>query len=113
MYSVFASSDTPPDHRTRVDNHPTLLVSWWCTICALFIIITRLFGRFVRTERLFAEDVIMALAMIPLLIRMGLVDVILLYGTNNVQTAGLTAENIYHRSIGARLVLASRIFYAL
>lgn len=44
---------------------------------------------------------------------MGLVHVILLFGTNNVQTAGLTAKQIHDRSIGSRLVLASRIFYAM
>lgn len=43
---------------------------------------------------------------------MALVHVILLYGTNNAITTGLTAEQIYHRSIGSRLVLASRVFYA-
>lgn len=54
----------------------------------------------------------MALSLIPLLARMGLVHVILLYGTNNVQTEGLTDHQIYLRSIGSRLVLASRIMYA-
>lgn len=55
----------------------------------------------------------MAWSLIPLLIRMALVHVILLYGTNNVLTEGLTERQIYHRSIGSRLVLASRIFYAM
>ncbi len=55
------------------------------------------------------------LALIPLLIRMGFVHVILIYGTNNVQTAGVdyTQTELEHRSVGARLVLASRIFYAM
>lgn len=44
---------------------------------------------------------------------MGLVHVILLFGTNNVNPDGLTELQIYHRSIGSRLVLASRIFYAM
>lgn len=113
MYTAFHEAAEAPQRRTRSQNHPTLLFSWWCTICALVIILFRLFGRYIRTERWFAEDVIMAISIIPLLVRMGLVDVILIYGTNNVQTAGLTAEQIYHRSIGSRLVLASRIFYAL
>lgn len=47
------------------------------------------------------------------MIRMGLIHVVLLFGTNNVQTAGLTAEHIHLHSIGARLVLAARIFYAM
>jgi hypothetical protein len=50
--------------------------------------------------------------LIPLLIRMAFVHVVLLYGTNNVITDGLTDEEIWHRSIGSRMVLASRVFYA-
>jgi hypothetical protein len=50
--------------------------------------------------------------MIPLFSRMALVHVILLYGTNNTITTGLSDTAIYQRSIGSRLVLVSRIFYA-
>ena len=50
--------------------------------------------------------------LIPLLIRMAFVHVVLLYGTNNVMTDGLTGDEIWHRSIGSRAVLASRAFYA-
>lgn len=49
---------------------------------------------------------------IPLFLRMGVVHVVLLYGTNNTITTGLSDQEIYHRSIGSRLVLVSRIFYA-
>ncbi|KKY17770.1 putative integral membrane [Phaeomoniella chlamydospora] len=44
---------------------------------------------------------------------MGCVHVVMIWGTNNATTQGLSAVNIHHRSIGSRLVLASRIFYAL
>lgn len=77
------------------------------------IIVVRLAGRYVRTERLFREDKIMALSMLPLLARMGLVHLVLLWGTNNTTTQGLTARDIYYRQIGSRLVLASRIMYAM
>ena len=80
---------------------------------SLVIILLRICGRYIRTERLFPEDKIMALSIIPLLIRMGFVHVILLYGTNNVVTTGLTEHQIYERAIGSRLVLLSRIFYAM
>src|ERR1700712_1323800 len=104
----------PPEPRTRYANNPTLLFSWWCTMFSAVIIITRLCGRKVRSNVLFREDWIMMLSLIPLLIRMGFVHVILLYGTNNVQTAGyhFTDTQLQERSTGARLVLASRIFYA-
>jgi len=76
------------------------------------IILFRVCGRYIRTEKLFKEDWLAFACMIPLLGRMALVHVILLYGTNNAITTGLTAEEIRHRTIGSRLVLASRIFYA-
>jgi len=44
---------------------------------------------------------------------MGLVHAILLFGTNNITTGGLSAEDIHEREIGSKLVLASRIFYAI
>ncbi|GAB7349350.1 hypothetical protein MBLNU459_g8482t1 [Dothideomycetes sp. NU459] len=106
-------SSSPPEPRSRNANYPTLLFSWWCTGFAVAIILARLWGRKIRTGKLFREDKIMALSLLPLLIRMGLVHVILLFGTNNVITDGLTERQIWHRSIGSRLVLASRIFYAL
>ena len=103
----------PPHLRSRMDNHATLLVSWWCTGCAFVLILLRLWGRMVRTERLFTEDKIMALSIIPLLIRMALIDPILLYGTNNTNATGLDPIALHERSLGSRLVLGSRIFYAL
>ncbi|KAL8908688.1 MAG: hypothetical protein Q9207_000656 [Kuettlingeria erythrocarpa] len=54
----------------------------------------------------------MAASIIPLLGRMALVHLIMLWGTNNAKTDGLTALNIHHREIGSRLVLVSRILYA-
>lgn len=104
---------SPPPPRTRIQDNPTLLVSWWCTAFALAIILVRLSGRFVRTERLFKEDKIMALSIIPLLARMGLVHVVLIWGTNNAASQGLTPLEIRHREIGSRLVLVSRIMYAM
>ena len=57
----------------------------------------------------------MMLALIPLVIRMASIHVVLLYGTNNVQTVGVhySETELEHRSTGARLVLAGRIFYAM
>jgi hypothetical protein len=106
-------STAPPEPHTRVQNNPTLLFSWWCTACAFTMILFRLCGRKIRNNRLFREDKIMALSIIPLLIRMALIHPVMLWGNNNVNTAGLSPEDIYHRSIGSRLVLGARIFYAL
>ncbi|EXJ86805.1 hypothetical protein A1O3_03759 [Capronia epimyces CBS 606.96] len=102
----------PPALQDELDMNPTLIVSWWCTLFALTAILIRLFGRWVRTERLFREDKIMFYSIIPLLIRMAFVHVILLWGTNNTQVEGLTRLDIRHREIGSKLVLVARIFYA-
>ncbi|KAI4237527.1 MAG: hypothetical protein LQ349_001770 [Xanthoria aureola] len=104
-------SDPPPSKDLAV-NRPTLLVSWWCTGFALAIILVRICGRYIRTERLFREDIFMACSMIPLLGRMALVHVVLIYGTNNVSLDGLSAEQLHRREVGSKLVLASRIMYA-
>lgn len=103
---------SPPPAKTKAQDNATLLVSWWCTGFALAIILVRLAGRYVRTEKLFREDKIMALSIIPLLVRMGLVHLVLIWGTNNTVTTGLTPVEIQHREIGSKLVLASRIMYA-
>ena len=104
-------TSSPPEARTLEQDKPSLLVSWWCTGFALTIILFRLSGRFIRVERLIREDKIMALAIIPLLLRMGLVHVVMLWGTNNVVTDGLKPVDIRHREIGSRLVLVARIMY--
>ena len=82
-------SSAPPA-QTRQETNPTLLVSWWATGFSLAIILVRVFGRYIRTERLFPEDWVMALSILPLLIRMGFVHVVLLWGTNNAVTIGLS-----------------------
>ncbi|OBT55271.1 hypothetical protein VE04_05370 [Pseudogymnoascus sp. 24MN13] len=102
----------PPPARNVNEDKATLIVCWWCTMFAVTIIVFRVTGRYIRTEKLFPEDIIASLCIIPILARMALVHVVLLYGTNNVITDGLSQLNISHREIGSRLVLGSRIFYA-
>ncbi len=104
--------DEPPDFQSFRDVKPTLLTCWWASLYAAAIIFVRAIGRYVRAEKLFAEDKIMLLAIIPLLIRMAFTHVVLVYGTNNTVTDGLSALAIHHRQIGSQMVLASRIMYA-
>jgi hypothetical protein len=82
---------------------------------SVVIVLTRVCGRKIRSNVLFREDWIMLAALIPLLIRMAIIHVVLIYDTNNIQTVGIDfiPTELYHRSIGSRLVLASRIFYAM
>jgi hypothetical protein len=106
-------SDPPPLRPFSADK-PTLLVCWWITSFCAVIIALRVIGRFIRTEKLFREDKTAALALIPLLLRMGCVHVILLYGTNNARLddATLSDEDLHHRSVASGLVLLSRVLYA-
>lgn len=55
----------------------------------------------------------MAWSIIPLLGRMAFAHVVLRWGTNNAITTGLTADGIYHREIGSKMVLPARIFFAI
>ncbi len=103
---------SPPPSRTFRDDKPTLLVCWWCTSFATAVILFRVAGRYIRTEKLFKEDWIAFACLIPLFIRMGFVHIVLLYGTNNMLTDGISDDIIAQRVIGSRLVLGSRIFYA-
>lgn len=104
-------NDEPPAYQDRGQRNPTLLVSWWCTIFALTTILLRIMGRWVRTEKLFVEDKIMCWAIFPLMIRMGFVHVVLIWGTNNTTTDGLPHLEILHKEMGSKLVLPARIIF--
>src|SRR5438874_10242477 len=104
-------SEAPPA-TTFFDNKPTLVMSWWCTIYAIVFVLFRISGRYIQTEKLFLEDKIVVASILLLLIRMALAHVILLYGTNNAISEGLSPQEIQQREIGSQLVLASRITYA-
>ncbi|KAL8409265.1 hypothetical protein RB594_007636 [Gaeumannomyces avenae] len=104
----------PPSYRDVHFDKPTLLVCWWITIFSTALILIRTAGRFVRSETLFVEDRIAAVAIVPLFARMACVHVVLVYGTNNADFSGvnLTPQEIRNREIASRLVLLSRIFHA-
>jgi hypothetical protein len=72
----------------------------------------RVAGRYIRTEKLFKEDWLAFACLIPLCIRMALVHLVLLYGTNNMTTEGVSDDILQQRITGSKLVLGSRIFYA-
>lgn len=93
---------------------PTILVCWWATLFSTLIILLRVAGRMIRSERLFSEDRMAFFCLIPLYMRMGLVHVVLVYGTNNndFSQTTLTDDEIRRRTIGSGLVLASRICYS-
>ncbi|KAM3526290.1 hypothetical protein NHJ13051_003546 [Beauveria bassiana] len=104
----------PPPLRPFSEAKPTLLVSWWITLFCTCIILLRLAGRYIRVEKLFREDKIVALALVPLFLRIACAHVVLLWGTNNVDLDGVTLSDaqLSHRVTGSRVVLAGRVFYA-
>ena len=104
----------PPSLQDFRHDKPTLLVCWWATSFCALMIIFRIIGRFIRTERLFSEDKVAAIALIPLFLRMGCVHFILKTGTNNANFNGvvLSAHEVHQKAIASGLVLASRALYA-
>jgi hypothetical protein len=106
-------SSAPPE-RPFSDAKPTLLVAWWITLFCTCLILLRLSGRYIRVEKLFIEDKITALALLPLYMRMACTHVVLLYGTNNIDLAGtdLFSQEIERRVIGSKVILAGRILHA-
>jgi hypothetical protein len=105
-------SSEAPAARSFQQDKPTLLVCWWCTLYAIAIVLFRILGRYVRAEKMFLDDRIMLASLIPLLGRMAFVHVVLLFGTNNAITDGLSDEDIHRRAIGSGLVLWARIMEA-
>lgn len=97
----------PPAARPFSQDKPTLLISWWITALCAFIILLRLAGRYIRVERLFNEDKIAALALIPLFLRMAFVHPVLVNGTNNA--VGFDLEQVPRRELGSKLVIVCRV----
>lgn len=103
---------SPPPARAFREDKSTLLVCWWCTCFAGVIIMFRVCGRYIRSEKLFREDWMAFACLIPLFARIAFVHVVLLFGTNNVISTDLSESSIHRREIGSRLVLISRLLYA-
>ncbi|EFX03017.1 pth11-like integral membrane protein [Grosmannia clavigera kw1407] len=105
---------SPPSLHLFSEDKPTLLVCWWITFFCCTVIVLRIAGRYIRSERLFVEDRFVAYAIIPLFLRMGCVHIILKYGTNNADFSGVTLSETHLRQkrIASGLVIASRIFHA-
>ncbi|KAI1113143.1 hypothetical protein F5Y14DRAFT_231478 [Nemania sp. NC0429] len=104
---------SPPPLHSSDDDKPTLLVCWWITLFCATIIFLRVVGRLIRSEKLFREDKTVTLAAVPLFLRMALVHVVLLWGTNNAQFSWpLSETQRRHKSIASGLVIGSRVLYA-
>lgn len=66
---------------------------------------------------MYSDDIWMGISLGPLLVRLGLIHVVLVYGTNNidfdeVNVLEMGQREVEQRIIGSKMILASRIFYA-
>jgi uncharacterized membrane protein YcjF (UPF0283 family) len=95
---------------------PTLLIHWLFTWLALLIMAVRLWGRkYVRQPFNLGDYLTMAAASCAL-IRLGMIHVVLTWGTNNMTAAQranhhFTPTEIYQREIGSKLTITNRVFY--
>ncbi|CUS08466.1 unnamed protein product [Tuber aestivum] len=95
----------------------TLVVTYVCTVLALILIFVRLGLRCHRGEGMYLDDVWMGISLVPLLVRLGVIHVVLAYGTNNFSRKKYPIEDmseveIMRRTTGSKMILAGRIFYA-
>ncbi|KAI0159591.1 GPCR protein, PTH11-type [Xylariaceae sp. FL1272] len=103
----------PPPLHTFYQDKPTLLVCWWMTLFCATVILLRVTGRFIRSEKLFKEDRTVLYALVPLFARMGLVHLVLLWGTNNARfDRPLSEKERMHKAVASGLVIATRMLYA-
>lgn len=92
-----------------------LVTGYVTTILAVILISVRLIWRHRRGERMYPDDIWMGVSLGPLLVRLGLVHIVLKYGTNNINydnIGGMSPAQIQQRVIGSKLILLSRISYA-
>ncbi|KAF8417143.1 hypothetical protein EV426DRAFT_540687, partial [Tirmania nivea] len=95
----------------------TLITTYICTFLSLTFIAIRLICRRIRGERYwsFHDDIWMGLSVIPLLLRLGLIHVVIFYGTNSLSMEMAwpleEEESMDRRILGSKSVLASRITY--
>lgn len=98
-------------------NLGALVTCYITTIIATALVFVRLIWRYRRGERMYADDIWMGISLGPLLIRLGMIHLVLVYGTNNidydmVNVSEMDPARIRQRVIGSKLILASRVAYA-
>lgn len=94
-----------------------LATSYVASILTVVLVFVRLIWRYRRGERMYPDDIWMGVSLGPLLIRLGLIHMVLVYGTNNinydeVDLLGMNPVQVQRRVIGSKLILLTRITYA-
>jgi hypothetical protein len=98
------------------DTLQTVIILWVFTWAAMGIMTLRLVMRKLRHERFGPSDYVTMACMFCLLVRNGMNHVVLIWGTNDVTEAFrasyvFTADDIYQREVGSKLVIINRLFY--
>ena len=94
----------------------TLVILWVFTWVTVGLIALRLLVRKLKRSPFVLGDYFSVGAMFCALVRLALVHVVLLWGTNNMaamfrQTHHFTPDEIRRREIGSKFVLVNRVFY--
>jgi hypothetical protein len=95
---------------------PTLIILWVFACVATIIMILRLIMRKLRKQRFEVSDYVTMACMLCLLARSAFDHVVIIWGTSDVTEAFrashvFTADDIYKREVGSKLVVATRLFY--
>ncbi|KAK2017316.1 hypothetical protein LZ32DRAFT_665186 [Colletotrichum eremochloae] len=95
---------------------PTLLIHWIFSCLAFSVMIVRLVSKKVAKQEFSIGDWLTIAAIVCVMTRLGLIHVVLTWGTNNVSALyrkkhTFTDEEIYRREIGSKLSIVNRVFY--
>ncbi|KAK4862746.1 hypothetical protein LT330_002879 [Penicillium expansum] len=95
---------------------PTLIILWVFTWVAIVLIILRLLVRKLKRFQFVLGDYLAMGAILCALVRLALVHVIIIWGTNNMSTTfrnthHFTPDEIRRREIASKFVLVNRVFY--
>jgi hypothetical protein len=98
------------------DMQVTIVITWLFTWLGEALMALRLIMRKARKQRFDVSDYFTIAAMAFLIMRLAMVHVVLIWGTNNISAAYrdshvFTDLEILHRQIGSKLTLAVRAVY--
>ncbi|KAK1999390.1 hypothetical protein LX36DRAFT_699658 [Colletotrichum falcatum] len=95
---------------------PTLLIHWLFSCLAFSIMMVRLVSKRIARQEFNIGDWLTIAAIVCVMTRLGLIHVVLTWGTNNMSVSyrkihNFTNEEIYRREIGSKLSIVNRVFY--
>jgi hypothetical protein len=98
------------------DTQVTIVITWVFTWLAEALMALRLMMRKFRKQQFDISDYFTIAAMAFLVIRLAVVHVVLIWGTNNISAVYrnsniFTDQEIWQREVGSKLTLVSRSLY--